>query len=124
MAETPTFQSICRDLRAGRPAPVYLLHGEEGYYIDALVEQFESIVPEGERDFDLSVLYAPELDSPRNVVNAARRYTMFSNRQVVIVKEVQTAGASFLNALAEYAANPAPTTVLCLCFRGQQAKGA
>ena len=53
MAETPTFQSICRDLRAGRPAPVYLLHGEEGYYIDALVEQFESIVPEGERDFDL-----------------------------------------------------------------------
>ena len=124
MAETPTFQSICRDLRAGRPAPVYLLHGEEGYYIDALVEQFESTVPEGERDFDLSVLYAPEMDSPRTVVNAARRYPMFSDRQVVIVKEVQTAGASFLNALAEYAANPAPTTVLCLCFRGQQAKGA
>lgn len=124
MAETPTFQSICRDLRAGRPAAVYLLHGEEGYYIDALVEQFEALVPDNERDFDLTVLYAPELDSPRTVENAARRYPVFSKRQVVIVKEVQAAGANFLNALAGYAAHPVATTVLCLCARGQQAKGA
>lgn len=124
MAETPTFQSICRDLRAGRPAPVYLLHGEEGYYIDALAAQFEALVPESERDFDLTVLYAPELDSPRAVVNAARRYPMFGTRQVVVVKEVQSAGAAFLNGLAQYAAEPAATTVLCLCCRGQQAKGA
>ena len=74
MAETPTFQTISRDLRAGRPAPVYLLHGEEGYYIDALAAMFEALVPDSERDFDLTVLYAPELDSPRTVVNAARRY--------------------------------------------------
>jgi len=124
MAETPTFQSICRDLRAGRPAAVYLLHGEEGYYIDALATQFEALVPEAERDFDLTVLYAPELDSPRAVVNAAKRYPMFGNRQVVIVKEVQNGGATFLNGLAQYAASPAATTVLCLCCRGQQAKGA
>ena len=45
-------------------------------------------------------------------------------RQVVIVKEVQTAGANFLNALAGYAANPNPSTVLCLCCRGKKASGA
>jgi DNA polymerase-3 subunit delta len=124
MAETATYTTICRDLRANRPAPVYLLHGEEGYYIDALVKQFEELVPESERDFDLTVMYAPELDSPMSVVNACKRYPMFGGRQVVIVKEVQTQGANFLNALAQYAATPAPTTVLCLCCRGQQAKGA
>lgn len=124
MAETPTFQSISRDLRANRPAPLYLLHGEEGYYIDALVELFEGLVAPDERDFDLTVLYAPELDSPKTVVNTARRYPMLAQRQVVIVKEVQSAGANFLNALADYARQPAETTVLCLCCRGQQARGA
>jgi DNA polymerase-3 subunit delta len=86
MAETATYTTICRDLRANRPAPVYLLHGEEGYYIDALVKQFEELVPESERDFDLTVMYAPELDSPMSVVNACKRYPMFGGRQVVIVR--------------------------------------
>lgn len=124
MAETPTFQSICRDLRAGRPAPLYLIHGEEGFYIDALVKEFEALVPEADRDFDLTTLYAPELDSARVVDNACRRYPMLGPRQVVILKEVQSVGADFLKPLAAYAASPVPTTVLCVCFRGAKAKGA
>lgn len=124
MAETATFQSICRDLRAGRPAPVYLIHGEEGFYIDALVKEFEALVAEADRDFDLTTLYAPELDTVRVVESACRRYPMLGQRQVVILKEVQSVGADFLKPLAAYAANPAPTTVLCVCFRGAKAKGA
>lgn len=124
MAETSTYLSICRDLRANRPAPVYLIHGEEGYYIDALAKEFEALVPESERDFDLTILYAPDLSSPLDVVNACKRYPMFSQRQVVIVKEAQTGGANFMNALAQYVAAPASTTILCICFRGQQARGA
>lgn len=124
MAETATFTSISRDLRARRAAPVYLLHGEEGYYIDMLVKQFEALVPEAERDFDLTTLYAPELDSPKAVENTCRRYPMFAERQVVIVKEAQSGGANFLNALAPYAEHPSPTTVLCICCRGKKAEGA
>ena len=123
-AQAPTYQSICRDLAAGRVAPVYLLHGEEGYYIDALAGRIEALVPQADRDFALTVFYAPELDSPKTVVNACKSYPMFGNRQVVIVKEAQNGGANFLNALAEYAADPADTAVLCICCRGQQAKGA
>lgn len=119
-----TYQSIYRDISAGRVAPVYLLHGEEGYFIDAMVERFVALVPETERDFDLTILYAPELDSPRTVVNACKRYPMFSQRQVIIVKEAQSGGANFLNALAEYASKPVETSVLCICCRGQQARGA
>lgn len=126
MAELATFQSISRDIRANRPAPVYLLHGEEGYYIDALTELFQSLVPEADRDFDLSVLYAPDLDSPKAVIAAAKRYSMFGSRQVVIVKEIQSVAqrADFLNSLASYAAAPTESTVLVLCFRGMQATGA
>lgn len=123
MAETVSYLSICRDLRANRPAPIYLLHGEEGYYIDALAKEFEHLVPETDRDFDLSVLYQPELESAKSVVDVAMRVAMFG-RQVVIVKEAQNGGATFLNGLATYAANPNPTTVLCICFRGKKATGA
>lgn len=124
MAETVTFQSICRDLRAGRPAPLYLIHGEEGFYIDALVKEFEALVREEDRDFDLTVLYAPELDNARAVADACRRYPMLGQRHVVILKEVQSVSADFLKPLATYAADPTPTTVLCVCFRGAKAKGA
>lgn len=124
MAETVTFQSICRDLREGRPSPVYLIHGEEGFYIDALVKEFEALVAEEDRDFDLTVLYAPEVDSARTVEDACRRYPMLGERHVVILKEVQSVSADFLKPLAAYVANPSSTTVLCVCFRGAKAKGA
>lgn len=124
MAETPSFLSISRDLRAGRPAPVYMIHGEEGFYVDELVKLFEALVPEDDRPFDLTVLYAPDLDNAKTIENACRRYPMLGERQVVIVKEAQAKGADFLAPLAPYVANPMPSTVLCVCYRGAKAKGA
>ena len=100
MAETPSFLSISRDLRAGRPAPVYMIHGEEGFYVDELVKLFEALVPEDDRPFDLTVLYAPDLDNCKPIENACRRYPMLGERQVVIVKEAQAKGADFLAPLA------------------------
>lgn len=129
MAETPTADSIRRALRKGDVAPVYLLHGEEGFYTDLIAKEVENLVAPDDRDFDLTMLYAPETE-PAAVVEAARRYPMMSARQVVIVREVQEGNkprftsTAYLNALAAYVKNPSPTTVLCLCVRGAQAKGA
>lgn len=129
MADMLTADSIRRAIRKGDAAPVYLLHGDEGFYTDMLSAEIEKLVPEENRDFDLSLLYAPETP-PGAVIEAARRYPMMSERQVVIVREVQAGNSprftatAYLNALAEYVRQPAPTTVLCLCVRGAQAKGA
>lgn len=123
MAEAQlTFSALCNQINKGKYAPVYLLHGEEGYYIDRLVKMFEAIIPEGDRDFNLYTLYAPEL-TPARVIDTCRRYPMMADRQVVILKETQAAGANYLNALQPYAANPAQTTVFVICCRGTQAKG-
>ena len=35
---TMTFESVMRDLKAGRYAPVYILMGEEAYYIDQIAD--------------------------------------------------------------------------------------
>jgi DNA polymerase-3 subunit delta len=119
----PTFEGIRRQIANAQPAPLYVLHGAEGYYIDELVKDFEALVPESERDFNLYVLYATQT-SPDVVVDACLRYPMMAERQVVILKEAQAASAAFMDGLAAYAAKPNPTTVLVIAARGDKAKGA
>ncbi|MDE6431461.1 MAG: DNA polymerase III subunit delta, partial [Duncaniella sp.] len=122
-SSTPTFQELKRRLAARTQlAPVYLLHGEEGYYIDELVKDFEALVPEEERDFNLYVLYAPETGMD-DVMEVCHRYPMMAERQVVIVKEAQAIRADQLNKLHSYIERPNPTTVLVIAVRGAQAKG-
>lgn len=118
----PSYSDIRKAISKGNLAPIYLLHGEEGYYIDELAKAFEELVPEAERDFNLYTLYAPEVE-PEFVASTCRRYPMMAERQVVILKEAQSVRADQLNKLHVYASNPNPTTVLVICCRGTQAKG-
>lgn len=117
-----TYPQLRRDLRAGKIAPVYLLHGEEGYFVDELVKEFERLVPEDERDFNLYVLYAPEsgVDTPMDI---CRRYPIMADRQVVILKEAQAIRSDQLNRLHHYASRPNPSTVFVICSRGASVKG-
>ncbi len=125
MAEaTVTFTSLRNQLRKApsQLAPVYLLHGEEGFYIDQLVKDFEALVPEADRDFNLYNLYAPEL-TPAQVMDYAMRYPMMADRQVVILHEAQAVPAQWLDNIASYVAQPNPSTVFVICSRGAAAKG-
>lgn len=124
MAESsPSFASIKNSLSTGKGiAPVYLIHGEESYYIDELVSAFESLLPEEERDFNLYTLYAPEC-GPESIMDVCHQYPMMAERQVVIVKEAQAIRADQLNKLHSYVSRPNPSTVLVIACRGAQAKG-
>lgn len=117
-----TYDDIRKQIKSGNLAPVYLIHGEEGFYLDRLIERFTVLVPESDRDFNLYTLYAPEVEMSL-VDETCRRFPMMADRQVVILKEAQSIPANELNRLATYAASPSPTTVLVICCRGEQAKG-
>lgn len=123
MAASPavTFDGVKLQLAKRQYAPIYLLHGEEGYFIDALVKEFEEILSPEERDFNLYTLYAPQV-SPDTVMDTCRRYPMMAERQVVILKEAQAIRADQLNRLHLYASQPSETTVLVICCRGVLAK--
>lgn len=123
MAETVTFQNLKNDLKNGRIAPVYLLHGDEGFYTDELVKTFENLLPPEERDFNLYILYAPQVTAA-TVMDTCRRYPMMADRQVVILKEAQAVNANYLNSLRNYASSPSPATTLVIVCRGAQAKAA
>ncbi len=118
----PTFASLKSEIKAKRLSPVYLLHGEEGYFTDRLVKEFENILTDEEKEFNQYVLYAPQTEM-LTAIDICRRYPMMADRQVVIIKECQAARADQLQKLAKYVAEPSPQTVLVIAFRGQKAKG-
>lgn len=118
-----SFTDLSRQIAKGQDlAPVYVIYGEEGFYIDRLVKLFEGLVPESDRDFNLYTLYGPQT-SMSTVHEVSRRFPMMSDRQVVIVKELQATDIRELNKLAAYLENPSPSTVLVAVFRGEKAKG-
>lgn len=113
---TITHKDIIDKVRAGSFAPVYLFMGDESYYIDKLSEFIAAnAIKEEERDFNQQVIYCTRETSVASIINAARRYPMMAERQLVIVKEVQN--LLKFEELAAYVENPVKTTVLVICYK-------
>lgn len=110
-----TFEQVMRDLRAGKYAPIYILMGEEPYYIDQICD-FISLhaLREEERDFNQTVVFGADVTAGQ-VADMARRYPMMAERQVVIVKEAQ--GIKNWDKLDAYLDHPQPTTILVICYK-------
>lgn len=121
-AAAVTFEELRRNIKKENLAPVYLIHGKEGYYTDILVKDFENILAPEDKEFNQYVLYAPRTEAAE-IIEVCSRFPMMADRQVVIVKEAQAARADKINQLAGYVNNPSATTVLVIVFRGEEAKG-
>lgn len=121
-AQSLSYENIRSAIAAGKVSPIYLLQGEEGYFIDRLVEMFEELLPEDERQFNRYIFYAPRVEM-REVVDTCRRFPLMSDYQVVIVKEAQAARADQLDRLVKYIESPSATTVLVIASRGADLKG-
>ena len=101
--------------------PVYWLQGEEEYYIDMIVNFAEhELLPESEASFNLTVFYGKDAEWA-TVMNACKRYPMFAEKQVVILKDA--AALRGLNELAAYVAKPSPTTIFVIEHRFKKADG-
>ena len=121
-AKNIAFEPLRTSIRNRNFTPVYIIHGEEGFFIDTLVSDFENILPEDEKEFNLNVLYAPRIDLAQ-VPEICHRIPMFSDFQIVILKEAQSVRATDLNILIKYLSNPSPSTILVVAGRGDKLKG-
>ncbi|HZH69706.1 MAG TPA: DNA polymerase III subunit delta [Flavobacteriaceae bacterium] len=107
---------IANDIKKGNIKPVYLLTGEEPYFIDFLTNYIDkNVLTEDEKAFNQVVLYGRDV-TVDDIVSQAKRYPMMAERQVVIVKEAQELARTIEN-LTAYCENPQPTTVLVLCYK-------
>ncbi len=109
-------KQLVADIKNGNIKPIYLLMGEEPYYIDKISEFIEeTVLTEEERGFNQMVLYGRDV-AVEDIVSNAKRFPMMAERQVVIVKEAQDLSRTF-DKLDDYAKNPQPSTVLVLCYK-------
>lgn len=108
---------IIADIRNKQLQPVYLLHGEEPYYIDLVSDSIEHhVLDDAQKGFDQTVLYGKDTDLS-TIVNAARRYPMMGDYQVIIVKEAQQLNWKDDALMLAYLENPMKNTVLVLAYK-------
>src|ERR1700758_4189360 len=114
-------EKILGDWKKGKFKPVYWLEGEEEYYIDVLVNYAErKILTEAEAGFNLTVFYGKDADWTA-VINSCRRYPMFAERQVVILKEAQQ--MRDIDKLEAYIDKPLSSTVLVVAYKEKKVDG-
>ncbi len=120
-AKNVTYSSIMKELQSGQYRPVYYLMGEESYYIDKICDYIaeHALQPE-ERDFDQTIMFGSDV-SASQIADAARRYPMMAERQVVIVKEAQNLKNT--DALEKYMKQPLQSTVLVICHKNGKIDG-
>lgn len=118
---TATFESVMTALKSGNYSPVYLLMGEEAYYIDKISDYIagHALKPE-ERDFNQQIVFGADVTAAQ-VADMARSYPVMAERQVVIVKEAQN--IKNWDQLEKYLEKPAKTTVLVICHKNGNIDG-
>ena len=83
------FEALRTEIAARRFAPIYLLMGEESYFIDALCDQLSSsILTPAEQSFNQITVYGKDSDAGQ-VVNLCRQMPMMGSHEVIILKEAQ-----------------------------------
>ena len=116
-----TFPQIIKDLKAKKYAPIYLLHGDESFYIDKISKFIEEkVLTEGEKSFNQMIMYGKDTDH-KTLVDTCSRYPMMASHRVVILKEAQE--MKTLKEIMPYLKTPVPTTILVICYKHKKFDG-
>ncbi len=118
--DTLSYIEICNDIANGKFQPIYVLMGEESYYIDRLEDLIVSkALTIDEKEFNLTIAYGLDTDI-RTVINECKRYPVMSQYQVVILREAQN--NKELDLLRLYAEKPLESTILIICNKHSNIK--
>ena len=114
-------EQIIRDWKKKQFKPIYWLEGEEEFFINEIMDYAEhQLLPEEEKAFNLTVFYGKDADWA-SVINACRRYPMFAERQVVLLKEGQQ--MRDIAKLEGYIQHPLGSTVFVVSYKHKKVDG-
>jgi DNA polymerase-3 subunit delta len=120
--EANTYLDILRDIRNKNFKPIYFLMGEESYFIDLITDAIiENALTDDQRDFNQTIMYGADIDNYGVIVNAAKRYPMMAERQLVVVREAQQVGN--IELLSHYLHQPLKSTILVINHKHGVVKG-
>ena len=116
------YSDLVAQIQQKQFAPVYLLQGEEPFFIDRLTKMFEEgILEPEERDFNQVVLYGKDTSVDMVLANA-KQFPFGSPYRVVILKEAKE--LKNIELLDAYVQNPSPQTILVVCHKYGKLKAA
>ena len=109
------FERLKAQIAARQFAPIYLLMGEESYFIDVLCDALSStILSPAEQAFNQITVYGKDSDAGQ-VVNLCRQMPMMGSYEVIILKEAQQ--LRNIEKLSHYTSKPQASTILIICHK-------
>jgi len=117
-----TFENILSNIKSKKFDLIYVLQGDEGYYIDKIIHALEeNVLKEEEKAFNQTIIYGKDATA-MSVSMAAKRYPMPpAEFQLIIVKEAQL--MKDIEDLEAYFEKPSQNTILCLGLKGKKLDG-
>ena len=110
------FKQIENDIKSKKLSPIYLLMGEEEFYIDYLTNLItENSISKSEKEFNYNVLYGKETNVDE-LISICKKFPLMSNYQVVVLKEAQDLSRT-IDQLAGYANNFLESTILIINYK-------
>ena len=118
---TVTYESVMSELKERHFKPLYYLMGDESYYIDKISDWIaENVLQPAERDFNQTIMFGSDVTASQ-IADAAKRYPMMAEYQVIIVKEAQN--IKNVEPLERYLKQPMPSTILVMCHKNGKIDG-
>ena len=115
------YQEILSQLQKKQYKTVYLLYGQEAYFIDKITDYIsQNVLTEAEKGFNQSIFYGRDVTASQ-IIETAKRYPMMSEKQVVIIREAQDLKG--LDELESYTQNPVESTILVLAYKYKKPDG-
>lgn len=109
------YEELVAQLKSRQFKPVYLLMGEEPFYIDRICRFFENkVIDEANRDFNQVVLYGKDTSAAEIVANA-KEFPFGSQYKLVVVKEAKD--LKDIDLLKSYVENPVESSILVICYK-------
>jgi DNA polymerase III subunit delta len=108
-------KTILNQIKNKDTQAIYALDGEEPYFIDQICDAFEhQILSPSEKDFNLTIMYGKDSNWV-DVVNACKRFPMFAEKQIVILKEAQS--LKEFGSLEAYFEKPMASTIFVVAHK-------
>lgn len=115
-----TYSQLTKELQTKSFAPIYLLYGDEPFYIDELADYFaENVLDEMEKQFNQIIVYGRDTDTA-TLVNYCKQFPMIGSKQLILLREgqdMEIRKEENISILLSYLAKYQPSTVLVMCFK-------
>ncbi|MGB0883622.1 MAG: DNA polymerase III subunit delta [Flavobacteriales bacterium] len=111
------FKTLYSELQNKIFQPVYLLTGEETFFIDKISQYIEDkLLNEEQKAFDFQIFYGKD-SKALDIISALKQYPLVGEKRLVILKEAQQ--LRDFKTLGTYLKSPLESTVFVICYKGK-----